>query len=200
MCMHDPSPPSDIHVTTWGPTISTAQRADAGDQPGPTACSISDTPNECGAHTAPPHHRFPEHARLKWRAPEQGQIRAALPGLMLSTPPLARAQLSEALSVISGHDFPARWPELLPELIRRLGSGTPAEVAGVLETANSIYKRYRGAFMSDALSRELAYSQQLVRAAAGLPEGAGPAGARSNSRCRAASQQCSQCRPGWFSV
>ena len=81
---------------------------------------------------------------------------------MLSSPPLARAQLSEALSEISGHEFPARWPELLPELIRRLGAGTPAEVSGVLETANSIYKRYRNAFMSEALSRELAYSQQLV--------------------------------------
>lgn len=81
---------------------------------------------------------------------------------MLSTPARVRAQLSEALSVISGHDFPARWPALLPELIQRLKSGSAAEVQGVLETANSIYKRYRNAFMSDALSRELAYSQQLV--------------------------------------
>jgi hypothetical protein len=92
----------------------------------------------------------------------QEQIKGLLPGLMLSTPPRVRAQLSEALSVISGHDFPARWPALLPELIQRLRSGSAAEVAGVLETANSIYKRYRNAFMSDALSRELAYSQQLV--------------------------------------
>ena len=94
--------------------------------------------------------------------PRAGADQGGAAGAHAVDAPLARAQLSEALSVISGHDFPARWPELLPELIRRLGSGTPAEVAGVLETANSIYKRYRGAFMSDALSRELAYSQQLV--------------------------------------
>src|SRR5579875_380074 len=93
---------------------------------------------------------------------QQEQIKGLLPGLMLSTPARVRAQLSEALSVISGLDFPARWPALLPELIQRLKSGSAAEVHGVLETANSIYKRYRNAFMSDALSRELAYSQQLV--------------------------------------
>ena len=29
---------------------------------------------------------------------------------MLSAPPLVRAQLSEALSLISSHDFPAKWP------------------------------------------------------------------------------------------
>ncbi len=36
----------------------------------------------------------------------QEQIKRLLTGLMLSTPPLVRAQLSEALSVISSHDFP----------------------------------------------------------------------------------------------
>jgi hypothetical protein len=39
---------------------------------------------------------------------------------MLNTPPLVRAQLSEALTLISGHDFPAAWPQLLPELVERL--------------------------------------------------------------------------------
>jgi exportin-2 (importin alpha re-exporter) len=39
---------------------------------------------------------------------------------MLSTPQLIRAQLSEALTIISSHDFPANWPQLLPELVERL--------------------------------------------------------------------------------
>ena len=39
---------------------------------------------------------------------EKEQIRALLTGLMLSTPQLVRAQLSEALAIISGHDFPAK--------------------------------------------------------------------------------------------
>ena len=62
---------------------------------------------------------------------------------MLSTPPIVRAQLSEALSIISAHDYPAKWPQLLPELLQRLKSGTAASVTGVLETINSIYKRFR---------------------------------------------------------
>jgi hypothetical protein len=42
---------------------------------------------------------------------------------MLNTPPLVRAQLSEALTLISNHDFPAAWPQLLPELVERLAGG-----------------------------------------------------------------------------
>ena len=61
--------------------------------------------------------------------------------LMLSVPPQVRAQLSEALTLISGHDFPGRWRSLLPELCERLVSDDPAAVNGVLETANSIFKR-----------------------------------------------------------
>lgn len=60
---------------------------------------------------------------------------------MLSAPSPVRAQLSEALTLISGHDFPARWRGLLPELCERLTSSDPAAVNGVLETANSIFKR-----------------------------------------------------------
>lgn len=109
---------------------------------------------------------------------------------MLSTPVPVRAQLSEALTIIGGYDFPAKWPSLLPHLLERLSSGDLATVAGVLETANSIYKRYRSymqktAFqavanfrgytrktflllcrsqmMSAELSRDLAYSQRMVQ-------------------------------------
>lgn len=81
----------------------------------------------------------------------QDQIKANLTSLMLSTPPAVRAQLSEALAVISKHDFPARWPGLLPDLIDKLRQGSPAVLAGVLETANSIFKRYRGQYMTNQL-------------------------------------------------
>lgn len=37
-----------------------------------------------------------------------------------------------------------------------------ASLVGILETANSIYKRYRNQFMSSGLNKELAYSQQFV--------------------------------------
>ena len=58
----------------------------------------------------------------------QEQIKSLLTGLMLSTPPLVRAQLSEALSVISSHEFPRKWATLLPELIERLKSGDAGTV------------------------------------------------------------------------
>lgn len=64
---------------------------------------------------------------------------------MLSAPPRVRAQLSEALSLISAHDFPARWPSLLPHLVDKLASPDPQLVNGVLSTADSIYQRYRWA-------------------------------------------------------
>ena len=40
----------------------------------------------------------------------QDLIKQLITSLMLSAPPLVRAQLSEALSLISSHDFPAKWP------------------------------------------------------------------------------------------
>ena len=52
----------------------------------------------------------------------QEQIKALIINLMLHTPPSVRAQVSEALTIISSHDFPARWQGLLPELIAKLES------------------------------------------------------------------------------
>jgi exportin-2 (importin alpha re-exporter) len=89
-------------------------------------------------------------------------VKGSITGLMLSAPPAVRAQLSEALTIVSAHDFPAAWPALLPDLVSRLRGADAGEVRSVLETANAIFKRYRNQFMTDALSAELQYSQQLV--------------------------------------
>lgn len=93
----------------------------------------------------------------------QDQIKSLITDLMLSTPLIVRAQLSEALSIISTHDFPNKWPDLLPRLIQKLQTGDPATINGVLHTLNSIYKRLRGQLMTDALSIELEVSQQVVK-------------------------------------
>lgn len=93
---------------------------------------------------------------------EKDQVRNLLVGLMLGAPKLARAQLGEALSIVSAADFPDRWPGLLPELITRLGAPGAqrnwATVAGVLTTANTIFKKYRQAYKSDELYKELKYA------------------------------------------
>jgi hypothetical protein len=80
---------------------------------------------------------------------------------MLSAPAPVRAQLSEALSIISAHDFPHAWPTLLPELVEKLNTTDPTVINGVLETANSIFKRYRGQYGNDVLIAELDKSQQV---------------------------------------
>ena len=93
-------------------------------------------------------------------AGEKDQVRAMLVGLMLGAPRLVQAQLSEALSIISAADFPERWPGLLPELIQRMGTPGARDfnaVVGVLTTANTIFKRYRQAYKSDELYKELKY-------------------------------------------
>lgn len=93
----------------------------------------------------------------------QDQIKSHLTDLMLAAPPRVRFQLSEALSIISAHDFPARWPTLLPGLLERLDTPDEQRLAGLLATADSIFQRYRNQYMTSELSRELEYSQQLVR-------------------------------------
>lgn len=72
----------------------------------------------------------------------QEQIKGLITSLMLNTPTPVRSQLSEALTIIGQHDFPAKWLSLLPELLERL-TGDLVTVEGILETANSIFKRYR---------------------------------------------------------
>ena len=93
----------------------------------------------------------------------QEEIKTHITDLMLSAQPRVRAQLSEALSIISSHDFPARWQGLLPHLIAKLGTEDMQLANGVLSTADSIFQRYRNQYMTPELSNELEYSQQLVR-------------------------------------
>ena len=94
---------------------------------------------------------------------EKETIKAHIIDLMLSSPPRVRAQLSEALTIISHHDFPAKWTGLLPQLLKNLSTPDQVLLSGVLVTADAIFHRYRGQFMSDSLSAELEYSQQVVQ-------------------------------------
>lgn len=89
----------------------------------------------------------------------QAEIKALLITLMLSAPARVRAQLSEALVCIGQSDYPGHWPRLLPELLEKLQLGVPNITNGVLETTHSIYKRYRNQVLTEALSKELEYSQ-----------------------------------------
>lgn len=88
---------------------------------------------------------------------EKEEIKANIVNLMLSSPPRIQAQISDALSNISKHDFPAKWANLLPELVQKLNSQDYSVVNGILEAANSIFKRFQFQFKSQELYEELKY-------------------------------------------
>lgn len=69
--------------------------------------------------------------------------------IMLKSPALLRAQISEAMTIISQHDFPHAWPTLLPQLTQKLMEKDVGILNGVLTTANSVLKRFRNQYMSD---------------------------------------------------
>ena len=107
--------------------------------------------------SAPPRPRAPNPSSARAPRPLQADadsgvispadrdaVKGALVRLMTSTPPLVQRQLSDALTIISRCDFPERWPTLLPELVAQLQSATDMTiVTGVLETAASIFERFR---------------------------------------------------------
>jgi exportin-2 (importin alpha re-exporter) len=84
-------------------------------------------------------------------------IKVHIVQLMLVAPKLVQAQLSQALAIISQADFPSHWEQLLPELVSKLAQGDPDINVGVLETAHSIFHRYRYEVKSQALWEEIKY-------------------------------------------
>ncbi|CAI7733044.1 unnamed protein product [Closterium sp. NIES-53] len=110
-------------------------------------------------HWAPSEHDPLGHVPIQ--DDEKAKIKEHIVPLMLSAPPKIQAQISEALSIISTHDFPAKWENLLPELVSKLPSTDYGVLLGILETANSIFKRFRHQFKSVQLYAELKYCLDL---------------------------------------
>jgi exportin-2 (importin alpha re-exporter) len=116
---------------------------------------------------------FKNHVKYRWatpldpdfppalnpiQGPEKEQIKGLIVTLMLSTPPKIQSQLSEALSIMSQHDFPSKWQTLLPELVVSLRSATDYNIInGILQTSNSIFKRFRYQYKSNELFTDLKY-------------------------------------------
>jgi exportin-2 (importin alpha re-exporter) len=82
---------------------------------------------------------------------DRATIKTHLIDLMCTTPPDVQKQLAEAVSIVSKHDFPDLWGNLLPELVAKLQTQDISITNGVMLTANSIMKRYRYAYKTDAL-------------------------------------------------
>lgn len=108
---------------------------------------------------------FKNYVKRNWAVPEDGvdrihsndrnTVKELIIGLMLRSPEQIQKQLSDAVSIIGREDFPARWPNLLPEMINHFQSGEFHVINGVLRTAHSLFKRYRYEFKSQELWTEI---------------------------------------------
>ncbi len=68
-----------------------------------------------------------------------------------------QSQLAESVALIAEHDFPARWPTLLDELVSRLSLDTSnpgadqGALLGVLQVSHSIFRSWRSAMRTNDL-------------------------------------------------
>ncbi|OLL26293.1 Importin alpha re-exporter [Neolecta irregularis DAH-3] len=84
-------------------------------------------------------------------------VKSEIIGLMISLPPILQVQLGEAVTIIADSDFPENWPELMDDLVSRLSPDDMVVNNGVLQTAHSIFKRWRSQFRSDVLFTEIKF-------------------------------------------
>lgn len=95
-----------------------------------------------------PNHVHPE---------DRERVKQLIVSLMLKSPANIQRQLSDAVSIIGKSDFPDRWPKLLDEMIQYFVTGDFHVINGVLQTANSLFQRYRYEFKSQKLWAEIKY-------------------------------------------
>ena len=92
-------------------------------------------------------------------ASDRAAIKTHLLTLMVSQPKQIQTQLGQSLAIISQHDFPSKWSNLLPELVGRFTDPatdqSPEQLVGVLEVCHSIFYRYRIELKSEKLWLEI---------------------------------------------
>ena len=101
----------------------------------------------------------------KYVIPESDRslIKDNLVSLMCTVPPQLQSQCSESIAIIASSDFPAKWDNLLGDLMSKFGDPDWSVVNGVLLTANSILKRFRYVQRSDALYADILYVLQRLQ-------------------------------------
>ena len=102
---------------------------------------------------------------LRYVIPESDRslIKDNLVSLMCTVPPRLQSQCSESIAIIASSDFPARWDNLLGDLMSKFSDPDWYVVNGVLLTANSILKRFRYVQRSDALYADILYVLQRLQ-------------------------------------
>lgn len=91
--------------------------------------------------------------------PQQRElIKQHITKFMLESPAHIQRQLSEAITIIGQCDFPEKWPLLIVELENFLKADLDQNfhtIQGVLQTAHSIFRRYRYELQSNRLWGEI---------------------------------------------
>ncbi|KAI8332444.1 Cse1-domain-containing protein [Chlamydoabsidia padenii] len=90
-------------------------------------------------------------------AEDRRTIKTQIVQLMISVPERTQLQISDALSIMAAEDFPQNWESLMPELTSKLSDTDYKTNNGILQTAHSIFKKWRSQFRSDELFKEILY-------------------------------------------
>jgi len=86
-------------------------------------------------------------------------IKQHLLTLMLQAPKAMQVQLAAGLEEISVSDYPAEWPSLLPEIVQHLKTSQDlAVLKGTMETAHSVFLKFRAQGRSEELLKEIKYT------------------------------------------
>lgn len=108
---------------------------------------------------------FKNYVKRNWKIDEdepnkihqtdRDTVKQLIISLMLKAPQMVQRQLGDAVSIIGKEDFPAKWPNLITEMVEKFNTGDFHIINGVLHTAHSIFKRYRYESKSQELWEEI---------------------------------------------
>ncbi|KAF9387437.1 importin-alpha export receptor [Mortierella sp. AD011] len=108
---------------------------------------------------------FKNFVRRNWLSDDDGAnkisladrdaIKSRIVDLMTISEARIQLQLSDAVTQIADSDFPQKWQGLIPELVSKLNPNDFVTNNGLLQTAHSIFQRWRPLYPSDNLYTEI---------------------------------------------
>ncbi|KAI7823046.1 Cse1-domain-containing protein [Gamsiella multidivaricata] len=108
---------------------------------------------------------FKNFVRRNWMNDDDGDsristvdrdaIKSRIVDLMTISEARIQLQLSDAVTQIADSDFPQKWQGLIPELVSKLNPNDFVTNNGLLQTAHSIFQRWRPLYPSDNLYTEI---------------------------------------------
>jgi len=110
---------------------------------------------------------FKNFIKRNWKITEDGgdkihgsdrdAVKNGIVELMLKSPSGIQKQLSAAIAIIGQQDFPAKWPNLINEMVTKFATGDFNIIHGVLITASSIFEKYSIDMKSQKLWEEIKF-------------------------------------------